>query len=137
MTVTAAIKARLVELSALTALVSTRIYVETLPQKPTLPAIRIQRISEFADVHLRGAQAMRRARVQVDAVASSLETATAVAEAAHGDGAGSGLSGWQGTVGGSPGETVFAILPADARTDYDAEELRQWRVSRDYLVWMR
>lgn len=137
MTPAATIKARLVALSPVTALVGTRVYVDLLPQKPTLPAIRVQRISEQEDVHLRGARALRRARVQVDAIAVSLEDATAVSEAAHGDGAGSGLSGWTGTVGGSPGQAVLAVLPVDTRSDYEGEELRQWRVSRDYMVSMR
>ena len=134
MTPSAAVKARLLDVTALTTLVVSRIYVDLLPQKPTLPAIRIQRITEVEDAHLRGAKAMRRARVQVDAIALSLETATAVSDAAHGDGAGSGLSGWQGDVNG---QLVMAVLPSDTRSDYTADEVRQWRVSRDYFVWMR
>jgi len=133
-TPSATVKARLLSLNAVTTLVVSRVYVDLLPQKPTLPAIRIQRISESEDAHLRGAKAMRRARVQVDAIATSLETATAVSDAAHGDGAGSGLSGWTGEVSG---QAVMAILPSDTRSDYEADELRQWRVSRDYFVSMR
>ena len=134
MTPSATVKARLLSLNAVTTLVVSRVYVDLLPQKPTLPAIRIQRISEAEDAHLRGAKAMRRARVQVDAIATSLETATAVSDAAHGDGAGSGLSGWTGEVSG---QSVLAVLPSDTRSDYEGDELRQWRVSRDYFVWMR
>lgn len=135
MTPAATIKTRLSGLSAVTTLVGTRIYVDLLPQKVTLPAIRLQRISERAMGHLRGASAMRLARVQVDALATTLESATAIADAAHGDDAGSGLSGFTGNVSG---QAVFAILPVDVRSDYEGEELTPlWRVSRDYLVWLR
>jgi hypothetical protein len=132
----AAVKSRLSAITGLTSLVSARIYVDLLPQKPTLPAVRVQRISEIEDAHLRGVGAIRRARVQVDAIATSLETATQVSDAAHGDGAGSGLSGWQGDLG-SPAVRVMAMLPTDTRSDYEGDELKQWRVSRDYFVWMR
>jgi len=134
MTPSATIKGRLAGITAVTTLVGTRVYVDLLPQKPTLPAIRVQRISELEDAHLRGARAIRRARVQVDAIAASLETATAVSDAAHGDGAGSGLAGFEGEISG---QRVMAVLPSDTRSDYEGDELRQWRVSRDYIVWMR
>ena len=136
MTPAAAVKARLLSLNAVTTLVVSRIYVELLKQHPTLPAIRVQGITEIEDAHLRGAMAIRTARVQVDSIAMSLEEATAVSDAAHGDGAGSGLSGWQGLLG-SPAQEVMAILPAGKRVDYEGDELRQWRVSRDYFVTMR
>lgn len=134
MTPSAAVKSRLLDVAAVTALVSTRVYVDLLPAKPTLPAIRVARISQFEIAHLRGTGAAKRARVQIDAVATSLETATAVADAASGDGAGSALSGWEGVVGSTP---VLAVLPVDERSDYTGDELKQWRVSRDYIVWMR
>jgi len=135
MTPAVAVKTRLAMINALTTLVSTRIYVDALPQNPTLPAVRISRISEFEIGHLRGVGVAKRARVQVDAIALSLEIATQVSDAAHGDGARSGLSGWTGNLG-SPAVRVMAMLPADTRSDYEGEELRQWRVSRDYFVWM-
>jgi hypothetical protein len=130
----ATVKTHLVSLGPVTSLVGQRVYVEVLPQHATLPAIRIQRISELEDAHLRGARAIRQARVQVDAIAATLEAATAVSDAAHGDGAGSGLSGFQGDVAG---QEVLAVLPVDTRSDYEAGELRQYRVSRDYLISLR
>jgi hypothetical protein len=135
MTPSVAVKVRLAAIGAVTSLVGTRIYVDTLPQNPTLPAIRISRISELEVAHLRGVGVAKRARVQVDAIALSLETATSVSDAAHGDGARSGLSGWTGHLG-SPAVRVMAMLPTDTRSDYEGEELRQWRVSRDYFIWM-
>lgn len=72
--------------------------------------------------------------MQVDAIATSLETATAVADAAAGDGGGSALSGWTGMVGATP---ILSVLPVDVRSDYEGDELKQWRVSRDFIVWMR
>jgi len=136
MTPTAAVKARLLMIGAVTALVGTRIYVDKAPQEPDFPLLRLHRISKVESAHLRGSGAAHRARVQVDAIARSLEAATALSDAAHGDGGGSGLSGWTGEVG-SPATRILAILPADDRSDYEGEEVKQWRVSRDYVVWLR
>lgn len=137
MTLAVAIQARLLTQAALTALVSSRIYTLLLPPQPTLPAVRIQPIDVDESVLLKGPIDVRRARVQIDSVAESLKTAEQVDAAVHGDGLGTGatgLSGWRGDVG-SPPFTIQAVLPLDVRQLFDAAELRQFRVSRDYFVW--
>ena len=58
----AALRAKLAATSAVTALVSTRIYPDELPQGSTLPAIRYSLISDVPDRHVPG---FREARVQV------------------------------------------------------------------------
>jgi hypothetical protein len=134
MTAAEVVRDRILAVSAATGLVGARVYTDLLPQSPTLPAVRVQRIDEFESAHLRGAGGPYRARVQVDAVATTLAGAFALDAAMHGDGAGSGLSGWSGNTSGSPAIWVWSILPIDVRDDYDAEELRQFRVMRDYWV---
>lgn len=131
MSAPAAVIGRLEAVSAVTALVSTRIYQGLLPQSPTLPAIRVQRIGEDEFMHLRGAS-VRRTRVQVDAVASSLPSALAVDAAVRGDASSSSLVGWMGSIGSV---RVLAVEPAALRELYDGDELRQHRVSRDVFVW--
>ncbi len=135
--------ARLGQISALTALVGSRIYAMKLPQSPTLPAVRVTLVSQNDPAHLRGTVRRVRARVQVDAVsgervtADPLSQARAVDAAAHGafsGGAATGLSGWAGEVF-SPAVTVSGILPIDAREGYFADDLRQVVASRDYEVW--
>jgi hypothetical protein len=138
-----AIRTHLLGLSDVTDLVSTRVYAMSLPQRPTLPAIRIQHISELEAMHMRGSGGWRRARIQVDCVSGESSgvdpyaSADAVSEAAHGAGDGSGLCGFKGTIATTPPTEIGAILPVDRREDYDPEELRQVRVSRDYIAWYR
>lgn len=142
MTIAQAIHARLSSLSAVTALVGTRIRVLKLRQGDTSsgPAIRIQEIGQSEPMHLRGSVAVFRSRVQVDFVASeeaggnAYDKAVAVADAAHGNGAGSGLCGFSGAAGTVD---IAAILPDMVREGYDPEELRQVRIMRDYMVHWR
>ena len=134
--------ARLEAISAVTALVSTRIYQGILPEHARFPAIRVQRISENEFMHMRGTSAIYRTRVQVDSIsnaADAIGAAQALDAAVHGDGASTGLVGWRGTVslGGSPEVTVeiTGVLPAGVREEYDPDDLRQYRVMRDVFVW--
>lgn len=140
MTVVPAIRTRLLAISAVTAICSTRIYALSLPQSPTLPAIRVTQVSEVQPMHLRGSQGFWRCRVQVDCVAgpSSSDpygTARSLAAAARGTfsgGAATGLLGYAGTVGGVE---ITGIAQLDTREHYEADELRQVMVSTDYLVF--
>lgn len=142
MTVEEAVIARLQTVSAVTALVSTRIYLDKLPQSPTYPCVRVQLIDEQTGQHLRGGESLRVARVQVDAFAREVSgvnpyaLAVSVADAIHGDDAGSGLQGWSGTLG-SPAVTVVSVFRSDRRRYYDPEELRLVTMSQDYQVTFR
>lgn len=132
----AVVRDRLLAVSGVTDLVSTRIYAGFLPQSPTLPAVLVQRVGEVQTAHLRGGEQMRVTRVQVTSIATSRASAVAVDAAVEGDGAGSGLSHWSGSVG-SPAVTVRWTEPAGVREDYDPDELRQYRITRDYRVHHR
>lgn len=141
MNIATAIRERLLDLAPLTALVSTRVYVDELPQKPTLPAVRVQRISDVREMHLRG-RSVSVARVQVDSVALGKASADAVDTAVDGDGRGSsatGLLGWFGALGGSPAVIdVLSILPIDARDTVErVDEHFEYMVSREYRVTWR
>lgn len=149
MTAEEAVIERLLGLAAVTALVETRVYQLRLPQGATLPAVRVQQISEDEPYHLRGIVNASMARVQIDAYAAESSggdpyaTATALADAIAGDWRTgtppNGLSGWQGTVGGSP--PTAAVRFAERLTRqvmYEGDELRLVRVSQDYrLHWQR
>lgn len=144
MTVAEAVISRLSAISAVTALVGTRIYNVKLRQGSTLPAIRVQDISGVEDMHLRGGSGVRKSRVQIDSVSSEqsapdgdpVAVATAVDEALYGDCDGTALLGWKGEIG-SPAFEVLAVRPASRREGYDAEELRQFKVIRDVFVEWR
>ena len=137
-----AVIARLSQIAAVTALVGTRIYMLVLEQQATLPAIRVQMIDDLKDYHHRGGNRNGPARVQVDcwaAASSGVDpdaAAQAVAEAINGDDAGSGLSGWRGTLG-SPALTVLGIFRVDRDVMWESDERREVRVRQDYQVHYR
>lgn len=144
MTVEEGVRARLLMLSTLTALVSTRVYLDKLPQSPTYPCVRVSLVDELGDYHLRGGGLSRRARVQVDVFAREVSgvdpyaLAMTVADVIHGDDNGSGLSGWAGVIGGSPQDLViYGAFRIDRRRSYDPDELRVLTMSQDYQVAFR
>jgi hypothetical protein len=130
-TVEAAIADHLAADAGVTALVAQRVYQLILPQKPTLPAVRVQLVDDVEGYHLRGGSELKRARVQTDAYAVSYTVATQVAAAIH-----TALSGRIFSVG-SPAFEVTATFRADRRVLYEAGELRLQRVLQDYIVWYR
>lgn len=135
MTIAPAVVERLEGVTAVTDLVSDRIYQAVFPQDGTFPAIRVQRIGEVVTMHLRGALGMHRERIQIDAVSGSSEPvgeAQAIDSAIFGDGSGSSLVGWTGTIDEF---RIHCVEPAGAREGYDGEELRQYKVMRDVFVY--
>lgn len=142
MTCVPAIRARLLNVSAVTAIASTRIWSLVFPQNPVFPAIRITEISKIEPMGLRGTQGFWRARVQVDCATNALTssdpygTARSLAAAVRGgfDGSGSptGLIGWSGS---AAGVEITGITHVDTRESYEADEKRQAMVSADYYVY--
>jgi len=135
-----AIARRLAATAAVNAIAGTRVYQLKLPQAPTLPAIRVQLVTDVPGHHLRGPDGLLRSRVQVDAyVAESGDaytTADGLAKAV--DGALDGKT-FDVSDGSSPEDrvTVAAALRVDRRTLYEAEELRLVRIQQDYVVWTK
>jgi len=141
------VRLRLAAVTAVTTVVSSRIYVLMLPQRATLPAIRLTLIPGGPDpLHLRGLVGTVTDRVQVDAFTDAattgdpLETARAIADAVYGEmtgGTATGLAGWAGAIG-SPATRVDLIEPAAAPIEqFLADELRQVVISQDYYVHYR
>lgn len=141
MTPEQAVAERLLDIAGVTAIVGERVYVDKLPQGGTFPAVLVQLVSEPTDYHLRGGL-RDRARVQVDAYASEATGVDAyaqvmsLADAIHGDDAGSGLSGWVGEIG-SPALRITGILRVDRSRGYEPDELRLLRQRQDYMVHFR
>lgn len=134
MSVEMAVLTHLRQTAGVTALVSSRTYQVRLPETPTLPAVRVQLISEPHDHHLRGADGALRARVQVDIFVSdeaadpygSLQSISAAVMAA--------LDGQVFTVNSVE---ITGAMCVDRRVLYEAEDLRLWREMQDYVVWSR
>ena len=76
-----AIRTRLLSVSAVTNLVSTRIYPLTLPQGVTMPAVRYQRISGNSDPHIGGTTGTATARLQFDIFATTYAAAESLRDA--------------------------------------------------------
>lgn len=148
MTPAEAVRARILDIAAVTALVGSRVYSNVFPQSPTWPAVRVQDIGQNEDLHLRGAVGVIRGLVQVDVVSgvrsgvSALSEAKTVMALIHGDGGGSGaaeasgLNAWSGSLG-SPSVQVDLIEPVDYRERFEAEEIKAWMISRDYRAHVR
>lgn len=132
------VRARLLALSGVTSLVGTRVWALKLPQSPILPAMVVTNVSDLQDLQLRGTDGLRVTRVQVDAVATTLDGARAVALAAFGTftaGTATGLLGFRGSVAvGSPAPVVHVMRPDLYRETYLADELKQYVASRDWIV---
>jgi hypothetical protein len=133
-----AVREHLLAAAGVSALVGTRVYMLRLPQHETLPSVRVQLVDEPKNYHLRGPSGATRARVQVDAYAEAAggadpyATATAVADAVD-----AALSG-QVFNAGSPVSLRITGAMRDGRRPFDEpDELRQVRVSQDYIVWSR
>lgn len=136
MTVDSALRVRLLSLASVTALVNQRVFTAIFPQGVTLPAIRVFRVGQIEPLHLRGPVNVFRARVQVDSIGRTKAEVDSVDMAVEGDGLGnyaSGLKGFKGGIG-SPAFNIRVIENADVRDLYEPEELRQFRVSRDFFV---
>jgi len=136
---------RLLDIAAVTTMVGAT-GVDTLLLKPgtITRRLRVHTISGIEDGHLRGSSGIHDARVQVDAIAAvraypdALTAARELSEAAHGDGAGSGLAFFSGTVAGSPSVEILAIEPAsDPLERFLQEEQEYVTVSRDYRLAYR
>lgn len=145
MTPELAVASRLVALSPVTAIVGPRVYMLKLPQRPTLPAVRVQRISGLRGQHLRGPDGWTRTRVQVDSyvsesAADAYATVTALADAIRGDGLGpsaSGLWGWIGELGSPPIRINNVEVEDDGDVQYEGDELRLLRLRQDFMLHWR
>lgn len=120
-------------------LVGDRVYVDKIPQAATYPLVRVALVHEPTDYHLKGGHRYR-ARVQVDAYAHEASgvdpyaQVMTIADAIHGDDAGSGLSGWRGNLG-SPPFRVDSVQRIERTREYDPDELRLLRQRQDYWIF--
>lgn len=135
MDVAATIRNRLLAIDALRTIVSGRVYTGQLPQSPTLPAVLVNGPpGGEPDSHLRGGGTPRFTRITVTSVGQTREITVSVDTALQGDNAGSGLSYWKGTMG-SPSANVLGAFPMGNPVPFwDPNELRQYRINRDYMV---
>lgn len=126
-----AVLAKLAATSALTALVSTRIYNGTAPQGVGLPYVVFSEISSDRPRSMSGAVAIVDSRVEVLAYGASPDSSIAVADAVRG-----ALDGYRGT---SSGVSVRSCRLESTDDDYvrprSGESIHIYRRSLEFAIW--
>jgi len=132
---------RLAATTAVTAIVLQRIYEIVLPESPTLPAIRVQLISDPVGYHLRGPDGAHRSRVQVDAYVSERAVSVSDDPGANLNALAKAiddcLSGKVFTVGSPVEIRVTGVFRQNRSKLREPDELRYLRVMQDYFVWWK
>lgn len=125
MSIEAAIYYKLTNASAITNVVSTRIYPIELPQNVVYPAVTYQRVSTVRNNALDIPLGVTTIRLQTDCYGISLSTAQQIADLIREE-----LNGFNGTV-----QTIkiYSIFADDERHFFE-ENLEQKRVMVDYLI---
>ena len=112
------------------ALIGTRMYPITMPQKPTLPSVTYQVVSGTSRAVMLHDDNLPMTRVQIDAWSLTMSVSMQVDDAIR-----SLFHNFVGAeLGGSPGVYVAGVLKDNPRNDYESDTLL-YRVSRDYRVF--
>jgi hypothetical protein len=123
---------KLINTSAISTLIGTRMHPLRLPDTATLPAIVYTEISApIVGTHDEtSANALTHARYQIDAWAVTYAGAVALAKAVF-----DALEGFKGIItSGADTFTIQACLRLDKRSNNDAETSLFW-VSQDFVIW--
>lgn len=113
---------------AISALVSTRIYPVTLPQKPTYPNLLFSQVSGVPTYGLEGDLGKVRTRMQIDCRATTHKVAHQLAdEVRH------ALSGFQGSMSGTQVHCITLDNQFD-NFDDEASVTGVYRVTQDYII---
>lgn len=139
MTIEELTRTRVLAITAVSAIASTRVWIEKLPEHPVYPCVRVALVSDVVGQHLRGPDGLQVARVQLDACARDGDVYSAAAEleaAIYGNGLGasaSGLFGWVGLLG-SPAVEFKNVSAGPRLVRFDPEEKRVLTMTRDYFI---
>jgi hypothetical protein len=129
-----AVRTLLVNDPTLASLVATRVYQLVLPQNVVMPAVRIQLIDEPVRAHLRGADLLRQALVQVDTYGAEAQGYSAIAVVAAA--VVRVMLGWPARSVPTTGLWVTGI-ERDARQASFEPDVASIRIRQDFLVWSR
>lgn len=125
-----ALRTLLVSSSAVTDLVSTRVYWGLAPQSVTGPYIALHVVSAPRDYHMAGSSGLRASRVQIDCWSNAYSTSKIIARAVE-----SVVSGYRGTVGGKVLQGGFIDAERDDDTSDTGDTETRYRCSLDLNLW--
>jgi hypothetical protein len=119
------IRARLLADATVSGLITSRMYPQRLPQKPTLPALVYSRISRSGEIATAdGPDGLPMLRLQIDCWDRTNDGAKELAAAVR-----AVLNG-----GRWPLDGIQSVFQAGER-DLSEDEVQEYRVSQDYLVY--
>lgn len=128
-----ALRAWLLASAAITAIASTRIDWNVVPQAAGVPSIVLHRITGIRDYHMQGASGVVRTMVQIDCWAFDYPNAVTLARAVR-----DRLSG----IGASSVATFQSVMLLNERQDFVSDDSpihgsseRFHRVSLDFEIW--
>lgn len=114
--------------SAVSSLVSSRIYPQLLPQSPTLPALTYSQISAIRTYVLAGDVQKARRRFQIDCWAATHKASAQLADAVRNT-----LSGFYGSMSGT--QVHFITLDNEHDLfDEQAGTTGVYRITQDYII---
>lgn len=124
MSVETVLFSRLSGFAGLSALVSTRVYPNLIPQNSTLPVVSYQRISTTRESAMGDDTGVARARFQLDAFAATYLNVRAVAEQVR-----AALQRWTNSSG-----TVVQDSFILGEQEFYEDETKRYRVSQDFEI---
>jgi hypothetical protein len=133
LTIEAGLVAKLTTTAGLTALISTRVYLERIPQGATLPCITYQRIDtpRVLTHDTSGSAGTAYPRFQFDAWATTYASAKAITDALR-----AALSGFKGTITSGADTVVVQAALVDGETSQPDLEADLARVRSEYILWV-
>jgi len=123
---------KLTNTAGITALVSTRVYLETIPQGATLPCITYQRIStpRLTAHDTSGSAGTASPRFQFDAWATTYASARAIADALR-----AALNGYKGTITSGADSVVVQSILIDGESSEPDLVAGLARIRSDYVIY--
>ncbi len=132
LTIEAGLVYKLTNTAGITSLISTRTYLERIPQGATLPCLTYQRISTVRLLahDTSGSAGTCAVRVQFDAWAATYSSAKAITDALR-----AALNGFKGTITSGADNVVVQASLVQSETSLPDEDAGIARVSSDYMIY--
>jgi hypothetical protein len=132
LTIEAGLVYKLTTTAGLTALISTRVYLERIPQGATLPCLTYQRIStpRVLAHDTSGSAGTASPRFQFDAWATTYASAKSITDALR-----AALNGFRGTITSGADSVVVQAALVDAETSLPDLEAGLARVRSEFVIW--